>query len=135
MKVATGEGEHDAAVPDAFLREHRSAVERGHCNLLPPQAVQGMARAQIARDRALAGAILPHASRGVVLLTGNGHARIDVGVPYWLPAGARAESKSIGILERAEPATAPAFDAWVMTESVERPDPCAGLARQLKPKG
>jgi len=47
-----------------------------------------MARAQIARDLAIAEAIRPYFARGVVLLTGNGHARRDIGVPFFL----RAES-------------------------------------------
>jgi len=135
MKVAMGEADKDAAVPDAFMREHRVAVERGHCNLLPPEALPGMARAQIARDRSLAQAIAAHARRGVVLLTGNGHARTDIGAPYWLPADARAASKSIALLEKEGDSEASGFDAYVVTAAVERPDQCAELARRMKPKG
>jgi len=139
MKVATGGAVADVAVPPAFMQAHEAAVEKGHCNLLPAQALPGMARAQIARDRALAESIAPHAARGVVLLTGNGHARNDIGAPHWLPAQTRAVTRTIGLLEKglkvaADEPTAP-FDAYVLTEAVARPDPCAELARRMKPKG
>lgn len=136
MKVATGGAGADFVVEPAFLREHEAAVEKGHCNLLPAQALPGMARAQIARDRALAGAIAPYASRGVVLLTGNGHGRIDIGAPHWLPPETRASTRSIALLERGPGAAAEAerFDAYVLTDAVARPDPCAELAQRMKPK-
>jgi len=135
MKVAVGEAGTDVMVPDAIMREHQAAVRRGHCNLLPSQALPGMARAQIARDRSLAQSIVPHAERGVVLLTGNGHARSDIGAPYWLPADVRAASKSIALLENeAGSGEASAYDAYVVTVGAERPDPCADLARRMKPK-
>lgn len=138
MRVATGETGRDIEVPSAFLREHELAVERGHCNLLPAQALPGMAKAQIARDQSLAAAIAPYAARGVVLLTGNGHARTDIGAPHWLPAEMRAHARSIALLESAAedtPTEAVAFDAYVVTAAVKRPDPCAELSRRLKPKG
>jgi len=139
MKVATGGAAADFTVPDAFLREHASAVEKGHCNLLPPQALPGMAKAQIARDRSLAQAIAPYAARGVVLLTGNGHGRTDIGAPHWLPADVRASTRSIALLEKAADGSAgesvATFDAYVLTVAVERPDPCAELAKRMKPKG
>ena len=89
MKVATGASSSSPLdVPPSFLRAHEDAIAKGHCNLLPAEALPGMARAQIERDRSLAQAIEPYAARGVVLLTGNGHARTDIGVPHWL-AGRR----------------------------------------------
>ncbi len=138
MKVATGEAGKDIVVPEAFMRAHESAVEKGHCNLLPAQALPGMARAQIARDRSLAEAIAPYATRGgVVLLTGNGHGRTDIGAPHWLPSVARVSTKSIALLEKegeADGGDASAFDAYVLTAAVERPDPCVDLAKRMKPK-
>ena len=67
-----------------LLRAQEEAVRKGHCDLLPQEAIPGMARAQVARDRTLAQAIAPYAASGVVLLTGNGHARKDMGVAHWL---------------------------------------------------
>ncbi len=138
MKVATGAVDLPlpATLPPSFLHAHEDVIARGHCDLLPAASLPGMARAQIARDRALAQAILPYAQRSVVLLTGNGHARIDIGVPFWLTPEARANSVSIGILERGddddgtgEPAAR--FDAFTMTGRAARPDPCDELRKRM----
>ena len=68
----------------------------------------------------------------VVLLAGNGHVRRDIGVPFWLPAAAARDAVSIGVLERNDdgslPESAAEFDAYVITESAERADPCKELA-------
>ena len=135
MKVATTTGASDAvAMPPAFLAAHEAAIARGHCDLLPAEALPAMAGAQIARDRALAEAIRPYAARGVVLLTGNGHARLDIGVPHWLAADERRDALTIGVLERdaanGAEETEP-FDAYVLTERAERDDPCDDLRRRL----
>ncbi len=137
MKVAQGApGTAPPPVPAAVQRAHEQAIAKGHCNLLPVDALAGMARAQIARDATLARAIQPYAARGVVLLTGNGHARVDVGVPYWLAPDDRAASIAIGLLERDDAANAeesPAvFDAYAITERAERPEPCDDLRRRMQ---
>ena len=123
MKVATSKGESDA--PAALVRAQEDAVRKGHCDLLPAEAIPGMARAQIARDRTLAQAIAPYAERGVVLLTGNGHARKDMGVPRWIGV----PSTSIAMLEDDEDASE--FDYYVVTDRAERPDPCAELRERV----
>ena len=138
MQVATGAAPADFDVSAAFLRAHEEIIAEGHCNLLPAQALPGMARAQIARDRALAEAIAPLAARGVVLLTGNGHARTDIGVPHWLPTEMRASLLSIGMLEKsgdgATQTPPSAYDAYLLTEAATRADPCEDLARRMSPK-
>jgi uncharacterized iron-regulated protein len=122
-------------LPDAVVRAHEDAIAKGHCNLLPADALPGMAQAQIARDRTLAESIRPYAARGVVLLTGNGHARIDIGVPFWLTPDERAVAASIGILERdvdgAADVPAAQFDAFVVTDRAQRPDPCEELRQRM----
>src|SRR5690349_6018426 len=95
MKIAMGDASRPKDVSDAVWRMQQEAIAEGHCRLLPDDALPGMARAQIERDRTLAASIAPYAQRGVVLLTGNEHARKDIGVPHWL----HAHSKSIGLLE------------------------------------
>ena len=138
MKVATGATSPPLDVPPSFLRAHENAIAKGHCDLLPAEALPGMARAQIARDRSLAQAIGPYATRGVVLLTGNGHARTDVGVPYWLAPAARATAISIALVERDVAATSSEpvahFDAYVVTDAVPRPDPCEDLRKRMSPR-
>ncbi len=120
------------ALPPAMLAAHERAVDAGHCHRLPAEALPGMARAQIARDLALAEAIRPHFARGVVLLTGNGHARTDIGVPFFLDEAERGRVVAIGLLER-EPAAAEwaaRFDVAFVTPVQEREDPCATLPQK-----
>ncbi|MCA3178000.1 MAG: ChaN family lipoprotein [Burkholderiales bacterium] len=123
------------AVPPALLAAHEREVDVGHCGALPAAMLAPMARAQLARDAALALAIAPHAARGVVLLTGNGHARADIGVSRWLPPDLRAATRSIGLLEDDGDAGMPrgAFDVVVPTPVATREDPCAALRARIAP--
>jgi uncharacterized iron-regulated protein len=122
------------ALPEAFLRGHERSIAAGHCGLLPESAVPAMARAQIARDVAMAEVLLPYRASGVVLLTGNGHARADVGVPHWLNADGDKVAIGIGLLEseaRGSPPEAEAFDFHVNTPAQPREDPCKDLPSRL----
>ena len=135
MRLATaGAPPGTPELPAALVRAHELAIAKGHCDLLPADALPGMAAAQIARDRTLAAAIRPYAPRGVVLLTGNGHARADIGVPAWLAPDERARAVSIGVLERDEGDgdVATRFDAFVITDRAERPDPCEELRQRYR---
>jgi uncharacterized iron-regulated protein len=117
------------ALPAALVAAHERAVDDGHCNRMPADALPAMARAQIARDFALAEAIRPHFARGVVLLTGNGHARTDIGVPFFLSDSERARTIAIGLLEedKAEADWRSRFDVAFSTPAQPREDPCASL--------
>lgn len=86
--------------------EARSALDsdllRGHCGQLPDNMLEGLRLAQRARDAAMFHT-LRHYQKDpapVVLLAGNGHVRLDYGVPslirQHLPD---ARSVSIGFLE------------------------------------
>jgi uncharacterized iron-regulated protein len=123
-------------LPESLLQAHRHAVDAGHCRMLPANLLEPFARAQIARDAVLAQRIRRYADRGVVLLTGNAHARNDIGVPYWLTDAERRATVSIAMLEGnggEMPDASGAFDARFFTAPVRRPDPCAGLERRLPP--
>lgn len=109
---------------------HERIVQLGHCNLLPTSALPGLARAQIARDAVLAQALRPYLARGVILLTGNGHARRDVGVPRHLPPAEQSRVWSIGLLEDGGDERASHYDAAFLTPEQARPDPCASLKRK-----
>jgi uncharacterized iron-regulated protein len=118
----------DRGLPDdeAALRVDEQRV--AHCDALPEDLLPGMVEAQRLRDAWLArAAIAAHAEFGgpVVVITGNGHARADWGVPALL---ARAEPDlsvlSIGQFEE-EAAVDPPFDLWLVTDAADRPDPCA----------
>jgi uncharacterized iron-regulated protein len=98
--------------------------------MLPKSALPGLARAQIARDAVLAKSLRPYLERGVVLLTGNGHARRDIGVPRHLAAQDRPRAWSIGLLEEGNEERSRLFDVALVGPAQDRPDPCAAL----KPK-
>src|SRR5438067_1179601 len=82
------------------------------------------ARAQMARDIVMARSIRPYVDRGVVLLAGNGHARRDIGVRFWLTTEEQGGAVSIGVLERNHNGSAPDdaadFDDYVITERAAR---------------
>jgi len=126
-------------VSPALLAAHEREVDAGHCGAIPVTMLAPMARAQIARDATLAAAIEPWARDGVVLLTGNGHVRRDLGVPRWLSSAWRERTLAIGFVERSPGEAAPAadgrYDAVVHTPPVERGDPCASFAPRGRPGG
>jgi len=117
------------AIPQDMERAQEREIDEGHCGRLAHEALPAMAEAQIARDATLAQAITPYFDRGVVLLTGNGHARRDIGVLRHLSARDRARAISIGMLEDDEKAAAQAvhFDVALLTPVQSRPDPCAEI--------
>ena len=112
-------------VLDALIEDQRTA----HCGELPEALLPGMVEAQRLRDAALAlaaRAAVEDTGGPVVVITGNGHARTDVGVPFVLDALAPGLSVwSLGQLE--EEADEAPFDAVLVTEAVERGDPCEAL--------
>jgi uncharacterized iron-regulated protein len=121
-------------LPSWFVAEHQRAVDIGHCKLIPSSMLPSLARAQIARDLTLAQTIRPYAGRGVVLLSGNGHVRNDIGVPYFLTAAERARTVTIGLLESDDidaGASAMYFDVVMLTPAQIRPDRCDALRKQL----
>lgn len=116
----------DAAVPADIDAALTRDVLDSHCGMLDEATARRMARAQVARDQFMATTVEAHASRGVLLLAGNGHVRADVGVPRWLSPGTRARSESIGVLEQgSDPESA--FDRVVFTPVQSREDPCAAM--------
>jgi uncharacterized iron-regulated protein len=120
-------------LPPEFLREHEHAIDEGHCRLMPAHLLPQLARSQIARDAAMAQAIRPHLARGVVLLTGNGHARSDIGAAHFLTPAERERVLTIGLLERGGTASTMAqhFDIAFATPPQPRADPCAELRDRL----
>ncbi|WP_255988258.1 ChaN family lipoprotein [Chitinolyticbacter albus] len=115
----------DQPLPDDLMRGQMREIDVGHCGLLPPAMLPGMARAQIARDVWMAKVIEDHAAQGVVLLAGNGHVRRDLGVPRWLTLP-MSGVKSIGFVER-QPEAGSFDQTTLIAAKADRPDPCAGL--------
>ena len=122
-----------ATVPAELQAAQEREIDVGHCNVLPAKALPAMVRGQFARDAVMASIVNQHASRGVVLLAGNGHVRRDIGVPRWLNASARARTLAVGFLEAGGSSQRDsAFDTLVRTVAVERVDPCLAFKQRMK---
>ena len=98
-----------------------------HCEALPRDLLPQMVTIQRVRDGALARAVLAAVQETggpVVVITGNGHARRDWGVPALLARAAPGlELYVIGQTEAAAPLEG-GFDRVVSAPAVDRPDPC-----------
>ena len=118
----------DSVAPD-IEKSQEYEIALGHCGQLPPDSLPAMAGAQIARDAMLAQSIAPYFARGVVLLTGNGHARRDIGVLRHIAPQDQGRVVSIGLLEDDDKAAARAgyFDVSFLTPVQTRADPCANF--------
>ena len=111
----------------------RTAMEaeqaEAHCDALPAEMLPGMVEAQRLRDAHFARLTLTaydETGGPVVLITGNGHARIDRAVPAYITrVRPDLTVHALGILETPED-DAP-FDAVIVTAPAERDDPCAAF--------
>lgn len=120
--------------------EHSARMDMqldAHCGALPPDILTGMVEAQRLRDAALARATVAawaHAQSEsetpqVVVITGNGHAHEDWGMPVMLRSYFGADSIDIRTLAQFEtevPDVAP-YTEMLATAPAERPDPCAAF--------
>lgn len=114
---------------DDLLAAMEAEQAEAHCDALPAEMLPGMVEAQRLRDAHFARATLAaydETGGPVVLITGNGHARIDRAVPSYI-ARVRPELSvhALGLLEAAED-DAP-FDTVIVTAPAERDDPCAAF--------
>lgn len=113
-------------------QEAREAMQlRAHCDALPADFLPGMVKIQRLRDATLAQAALAalnDTGGPVVVITGNGHARTDWGMPRYLSRAApNVDIISFGQGE-AEQAPAGTFDLIEDdAPAVDRPDPCAAF--------
>lgn len=116
--------------PDDQTRREAEQAE-AHCNALPPDLLPGMVDVQRLRDAALARAVvqaMDDTGGPVAVITGNGHARRDQGLPVPLALVApELKVLSIGQFELAAPA-APPHDLWLVTPAAARDDPCKAFA-------
>jgi len=113
----------------ALAAELERDIADSHCGERPPEKLlAGMVEAQRARDARMASRL----SGRTVLITGDGHARRDRGVPLYLPG---ADIVSIGFIEidpdKKSPRdylaglfTAQSFDYLWFTSRAKRDDPC-----------
>ncbi len=116
--------------PDEQAAREAEQAE-AHCGLLPEDLLPGMVEVQRLRDAALAQAALDgldETGGPVAIITGNGHARRDRGVPALLES-ARPDLRVLAIGQFTEPTGAAPFDARIVTPPPEGrdTDPCAAL--------
>lgn len=117
-------------LPEDQQAAREAMQQEAHCNALPKEMLPGMVDAQRLRDAGLARAIRQAwADTGgpVAVITGNGHARHDWGIPAALSVAAPDLTVlSIGQLESAPGGEVP-YDLWLVTEPAPRDDPCAAF--------
>ncbi|MFQ6551535.1 ChaN family lipoprotein [Aestuariibius insulae] len=112
----------------ADQQQAREALQaEAHCDMLPPEQLPMMVDIQRQRDVVFAAAtldaLLRHGSP-VVLITGNGHARTDWGVPAALAkASPNTAVLSIGQTE-GDAALSGTFDLFIDAPAPVRGDPC-----------
>jgi uncharacterized iron-regulated protein len=107
-----------------LLNHQNKAIQEGHCNMLPSQAIGPMVQGQIARDVWMASVVNSVLNQMVLLIAGNGHVRKDAGVFQWLSAEKQARTQVLGYVERADSNDASWFDQVYLVPEVEREDPC-----------
>lgn len=114
-------------LPSAEQEAQEDLQQVAHCNAMPPEMLAVMVDLQRLRDAVLARETLRaiDATGGpVVVITGNGHARRDWGVPAYI-AAARPDLEIVSIGQQEEGQGAPGgFDILLSSPAVERPDPC-----------
>jgi uncharacterized iron-regulated protein len=130
MKDAMADVSLDAQLGDEARRAQQQAVREGHCNLLPVSQIGPMTRIQIARDRAMAQAVVKARQPGktVLLIAGAGHVLRPIGVPQHLPSDLKVATVRL----RAGPAGDAAdsdYDSTWPTPPLPPQDYCAGVRR------
>lgn len=107
-----------------------------HCEMMPKEALGPMIDIQRLRDASLARAAI-EAMRDtggpVAVILGNGHARVDWGAPAYVGHVAPDVTQiSLGQIEDAhqDPSDAAQFDVVIVTDTVEREDPCKAFEKK-----
>ncbi|SDC49535.1 ChaN family lipoprotein [Ruegeria marina] len=103
--------------------------QAAHCNAMPPEMLPKLVAVQRLRDAVLARAVLrAHEETGgpIAVITGNGHARSDRGIPVFL---FRVEPglRVFTLGQSEEGAIDGSFDAVIDSPAVPREDPCAAF--------
>ncbi len=126
-----GEGAEIYGLDQSLPPDQQSAREanqmEAHCNALPSTMLSGMVEAQRLRDITLADRALralDEVGAPIIIIAGNGHARDDWGIPAaLLIADPNVRVMTLGQLE-AEPEGAQPFTHILVSDPVDRPDPC-----------
>lgn len=137
------------ALPEgAMLEEMKAEIVAAHCNQLPSAMIEPMVTASLVKDAVMAEALRGGADLGrrdgAVLVAGNGHVRLDRGVPWHLTRlSPGSQVLSIGLLEVVEDRLTPAayggffgtadlpFDFVWFSPRASVGDPCERFADSL----
>jgi uncharacterized iron-regulated protein len=142
----------DRPFPGNAMRDLERAILDGHCGQLSQALVGRMADAQRLRDAVMSDAVMPYASRGVLVIAGRGHARRDFGAPFYISArDPKIDVVSVGMFEldaRGRPMSeygeasrgvgrggAPVFDFLWFVPRVPRIDACENFPSRGLPRG
>ncbi len=116
-----------ASLPADQQQAREALQQAAHCNAMPEEMLPVMVDLQRLRDAVLARETLralDQTGGPVVVITGNGHARRDWGVPAYL-ANLRPDLKVVSIGQQEDGQGAPGgFDLTLSAPAVARPDPC-----------
>lgn len=121
-------------IPGQLLSAQNKAIQEGHCNMLPAQAIGPMVQGQIARDVWMAHVVNGVSNAPVVLIAGNGHVRKDAGVMQWLTPQNQAKTQVHGYVENTDKNDATWYDHVHVVPQVEREDPCLVFTQNRAPK-
>lgn len=117
----------DGALPEAEQARREAGQQAAHCNALPESMLAPMVDIQRLRDARLAqqtARALAETGGPVAVITGNGHARGDWGMPVYLRRV--APEARVFTLGQGESGQVPegGFDLVLDSPPVDRPDPC-----------
>lgn len=114
-------------LPPPQQAEREAAQMAAHCDALPVAVLPGMVKIQRLRDATLARAVIAAVAQTggpVAVITGNGHARRDRGVPVYLARAAPGLTVEVVGQTEDDRALDGRFDSVLSAPAVDRPDPC-----------
>lgn len=122
----------DQPLPAREQSAREALQDEAHCGALPAEMLPGMVEAQRLRDAALAASVLralKDTGGTVLVVTGNGHARLDWGAP----AAFGHAAPSVTLFTFAQLEAAPTgdipYDGYHVTLPAERDDPCKAFEK------
>jgi len=132
-----GDAAQDFGLSAPLPRDEQAVREAGqqasHCNALPAEMLPVMVDIQRVRDAVLARAVvqaLDAAGGGpVVVITGNGHARLDRGIPVYLER-VRPELTVVALGQSEDGVVSGRFDLLRDAPAVDRGDPCEAFKKK-----
>ena len=121
----------DQPLPAAEQAQREAEQLVNHCNAMPENVLPMLVDIQRLRDASLAAATdqaMRQTGGPVVVITGNGHARLGRGLAVYLKRAAPdLVIRALGQLE--EGADPGAFDVVVYGPALQRPDPCLAFSK------